>query len=219
MCDNFFGSYTTADSLANRKVGFLFLVPKNTKRVPEVGAQLPEGAYRVGDNKRARCSLYAFKVPKVGSKAGRVVPFLTSCDIDAGHVTHARGYQLPTVVRAYRQTSNGVDRCNQLALTNRMRTWSAAVRALVMRYAARNAYTASNSLGVRDPEMTRAEFQWCMIKGQFPEVQRCNVHVPIQYTKTWMACKWCGGETNWTCSVCGVPVHVKCFGAFHQCEI
>ena len=45
-------------------------------------------------------------------------------------------------------------------------------RALVMRYAAGNAYTASNSLGVRDPEMTMAELQWCMIKIRFPEAQR-----------------------------------------------
>ena len=64
VCDSFFGSHKTADSLANRKVGFLFLVPKDTKGVPEVGAQLPEGVYRVGHNKCARCLLYAFKAPK-----------------------------------------------------------------------------------------------------------------------------------------------------------
>ena len=90
VCDSFL-SHRTADSVANRKVGYLFLVPKDTKGVPEAGAQLPEGTYRVGHNKRARCSLYAFKAPKVGSKAGRVVPFLTNCDIDAGYVTHGRG--------------------------------------------------------------------------------------------------------------------------------
>ena len=92
VCDSFFGSHRTADNLANRKVGFLFLVPKDTQGVPEAGAQLPEGVYCVGHNKRARCSLYAFNTPKVGSKAGRVVPFLTHSDIDSGHVTHARGY-------------------------------------------------------------------------------------------------------------------------------
>ena len=72
--------------------------------------------------------------------------FVMNCGIDAGHVTHTRGYQLPTMVPAYRQTSNGVDRCNQVALqlreTNRMRIWSAVVRALAMRYAAGSAYTA-----------------------------------------------------------------------------
>ena len=95
------------------------------------------------------------------------------------------------------------------------------MRALVMRYAAGNAYTASNSLGVWDPEMTMAEFHWCMIKVRFPEVQRpiaSVVHVPVQCARTRMACKWCGGETNWTYSVCEVPVHMKCFGAFHHCE-
>ena len=35
---------------------------------------------------------------------------------------HGRGYQLPTVVSAYRQNSNGVDRCNQLALQLRQCT-------------------------------------------------------------------------------------------------
>ena len=48
----------------------------------------------------------------------------------------------------------------KLPETNRMRTWSAAVRALVMRYAAVNAYTASNVLGVRQPSLTLGEFQW-----------------------------------------------------------
>ena len=148
--DSFFGSHRMADSLANRKVGYLFLVPKDTKGVSEAAGRLPEGTYRVGHLKRARCSMYVFKAPKVGSKAGHVVPFLTNCDTDAGYVTHGRGYQLPTVVSAYRRNSDGVDRCNQLALrlreSNRMR--SAAVCALVMRYAAGNAYTASKCLGV-----------------------------------------------------------------------
>ena len=187
VCDSFFGSHRTADSLANRQVGYLSLVPKDTKGVTEAAGQLPEGTYRVGHLKRARCSMYVFKAPKVGSKAGRVVPFFTNCDIDAGYITHGRGYQLPTVVSAYRQNSNGVDRCNLLALqlreSNRMRSWSAAVRAPVMRYAAGNAYTASKCLGVRDPDMTMARFQWAIIKAQFPDVERplSNVvHVPVQ---------------------------------------
>ena len=85
-------------------------------------------------------SLYAFKSPAVGSKAGRVVAVLTNCEVVGQYTTHKCGYELPTVVQVYRQASNDVDACNQLALqlreTNRMRTWSAAVRALVMRYAA-----------------------------------------------------------------------------------
>ena len=154
-----------------------------------------------------------------------MVPFLTNCDIDAGYITHGQGYQLPTVVSAYRQNSNGVDRCNggQLALqlreSNRMRSWSAALRAVVMRYVAGNAYTASNCLRVRDPDMTMAQFQWAIIKAQFPDVQwpLANVvHVPVQCARTWRRCKWCGGETNWQCSVCGVPLHVKCFGSYHN---
>ena len=98
---------------------------------------------------KARYSLYAFKSPKVGSKAGMVVPMLTNCEVVGEYATHKRGYEMPTVVQVYRQASNGVDVCNQLALqlseTNRMRTWSAVVRALVMCYAAVNAYTASNA--------------------------------------------------------------------------
>ena len=87
MCDGFLRSEKRADSLNNRKVGLLFLVPKDTKGVPEAGPQLPEGAYLVGHSKGARCSLYALKAPKVGNKAGHVVPFLTNCDIDAGDDT------------------------------------------------------------------------------------------------------------------------------------
>ena len=216
VCDGCFRSHRTAASLANRKVGCLFLVPKDTKWGTEAARQLPEGTYRVGHLKRARCSMYVFKAPKVGSKARRVVPFSTNCDIGAGYTTYGRGYQLLTVVSAYRQNNNGVDRCNHLALqlreSNRTRSWSAAVRALVMRYAAGTAYAASNCLGVRDPDTTMAQFQWAVIKARFPDVERplSNVaHVPAQ-------CKWCGGKTNGQCSVCGVPLHVKCFGSYHN---
>ena len=88
-------------------MGFLFLVPKDTKGVPE-GAHLLGGAYRVGHDKRSRCSPYTLKAPKVGSKVGRVVPSVTNCDSGAAHVGH--GYQLPTTVHAHRPTRNGVDR-------------------------------------------------------------------------------------------------------------
>ena len=126
-------------------------------------------------------------------------------------------------MQVYRQASNGVDVCNQLALqlreTNRMRTWSAAVRALVMRYAAVNAYTASNVLGVRQPSLTLGEFQWLTIKAVFPDIERPIggvVHVPVQCDKVRMRCKQCGGETNWMCSGCGDPLHVKCFAVYHN---
>ena len=71
------------------------------------------------------------------------------------------------------------------------------MRAPVMQYAAGNAYTASNSLGVRVPEMTMAEFQWCMIKARFPGLQRpiANVvHVPLQYARTRMAANGAAGK-------------------------
>ena len=93
------------------------------------------------------------------------------------------------------------------------------MRALVMRYAAGNAYTALKCLGVRDPDMTMAQFQWAIIKARIPEVQRplANVvHVPVQCAKKRMRCKWCGGDTSWQCSVCGSPLHVKCFGSYHN---
>ena len=70
MCDSFFGGHKTADSLASRRVPFLFLVPKNTKGVPAAGQRLKEGVYPVGHTK-AWYSLYAFKSPVVGSKAGK----------------------------------------------------------------------------------------------------------------------------------------------------
>ena len=82
-----------------------------------------------------------------------------------------------------------------------------------------HAYTASKCLGVRDPDMTMAQFQWAIIKAQFPDLQRplSNVvHVPVQCARTRMRSKWCGGETNWQCNVCGVPLHVKCFGSYHN---
>ena len=89
LCDSFFGSHKTADSLASRRVPFLFLVPENTKGVPAAGQQLAEGAYRVGHTK-AVYSLYAFKSPPVGSKAGKLVPMLTNCEVVGQYTTHKR---------------------------------------------------------------------------------------------------------------------------------
>ena len=66
------------------------------------------------------------------------------------------------MLHAHRQTSYGVDLCNQLALQlrepNRKQQWGAVVHALVVRFAAGNTYTASNNLGVGEQEMTMAEF-------------------------------------------------------------
>ena len=69
------------------------------------------------------------------------------------------------------------------------------------------------------PPAPLPQFQWAIIKAQFPDVERplSNVvHVPVQYARTRMRCKWCGGDTNWQCSVCGVPLHVKGFGSYHN---
>ena len=78
------------------------------------------------------------------------------------------------------------------------------MRALVMRYAAVNAYTASNVLGVRQPSLTLGDFQWLTSKAVFPDIERPTggvVHVPVQCNKVRMRCKQCGGETNWMCRV------------------
>ena len=121
--DTFTNISWTDDSLASRRVPFLFLVPKNAKGVPAAGHQLADGAYRVGHTK-VWYSLYAFKSPAVSSKTGKLVPMLTYCEVVGQYTTHKRGHELRTVVQVYRQASNGVNVCNKLALqlreTNRM---------------------------------------------------------------------------------------------------
>ena len=92
------------------------------------------------------------------------------------------------------------------------------MRALVMRYAAVNAYTAANCLGVRQPSLTLGEFQWLTIKAVFPDIEQPIggvVHMP-KCDKVRMRCKQCKGETNWMCGACGDPLHVKCFGVYHN---
>ena len=47
--------------------------------------------------------------------------------------------------------------------------------------------------------MTMVEYQWCMIKARFSEVERPvgnMVHVLLQCAMAMMACEWCSGETN-----------------------
>ena len=126
-------------------------------------------------------------------------------------------------MQVYRHASNGVDVCNRLALqlreTNHMPTWSAVVRTLVMCYAAVNAHTPSNLLGVRQTSLTLVEFQWLTIKAVFPDVGRPIggvVHVPVHCDTVRMRCKHCGNETNWMCRVRSDPLHVKCLGVYHN---
>ena len=82
-----------------------------------------------------------------------------------------------------------------------------------------NAYTASNLVRVRQPSLTLGEFQWLTMKAVFPDFERPIggvVYVPVQCDRVRMRCKQCGGETNWMCSVCGDPLHVKCFAVHHN---
>ena len=50
--------------------------------------------------------------------------------------------------------------------------------------------------------------------GCIPPFRSVSDPLFVQCTRTRMRCKWCSGETNWQCSLCGVPLHVKCFGSF-----
>ena len=49
---------------------------------------------------KARYSLYAFKSTAMGSKAGKVLPILTNCEVVGQYTSHKHGYALPTVVQA-----------------------------------------------------------------------------------------------------------------------
>ena len=93
------------------------------------------------------------------------------------------------------------------------------MRALVMRCAMVNAYTAANCLGVRQPSLTLGEFQWLAIKAMFPDIEQPMggvVHVPVPCDKVRMRCKQCGGEGKEMYSACGDPLHVKCFAVYHN---
>ena len=133
--------------------------------------------------------------------------------------THDHDYELLAVVQVYRLTSS-VDICRYLAFqlreTNCMRTWNVAVRALIIRYAAVNGYTASICLDMRKTQPL-AEFQW--LKAVFPDMERPfggALHFSAHSDKLQVTCKQCGAETKWICSACGEPVRVKCFTMFHN---
>ena len=99
-------------------------------------SKLKVGTPVLGQKRQSRGGVYFGTISKV-PKAGKPVPMLTNCEVVGQCTTHKRGYELPTVVQVYRQASNGVDVCKNVCETNRMRTWSAAVCTLVMRYAGR----------------------------------------------------------------------------------
>ena len=67
--------------------------------------------------------------------------------------------------------------------------------------------------------MTLGEFQWLTIKAVFPDIERPIggvVHVAVQCERVRIRCEPYGGETDWMCSARGDPLHVKCFGVYHN---
>ena len=112
--------------------------------------------------------LAVYKNPKVGHKPPCLVSFLTNCWYGEEVPKDRRGNPLPPVIACYREFSRAVDGANQMALQMRQlatqMTWSHAVRAFMVRYAAGNAFATAKALGLLDEKTTMWEFQWDILK-------------------------------------------------------
>ena len=168
--------------------------------------------------------------PKVGHKPPKIVPFLTNCWYGVDDPARdRRGNNLPAVVAKYREVSCAVDGANQMALRmrqmGRSMTWSHAVRAFMLWYAAGNAFATCKALGLVDEKTTMWEFQWDILKRRYfahpeePAARRESVvHAPVRHTQRKL-CTYCGeGRTHWACAACGTAMHITCFGPAHDVE-
>ena len=119
VADSYFGGHGMAHQLALRDHPFLLLRKRDEEGVAEAGGSLKPGQVAAAVSRGRGYSLKVFKNPKVGSKPLRVVPFLTNCSYPSQFTKHKNGYDLPTVVAAYRVLANGLDSANQMALEHR----------------------------------------------------------------------------------------------------
>ena len=174
--------------------------------------------------------LAVYKNPKVGHKPPHLVPFLTNCWYAEEVPKDQRGNPLPLVVACYRESSRAVDGANQMALQmrqlGRQMTWCHAVRAFMVRYAARNAFATAKPLGLVDDRTTMWEVQWDILKQRYfsgaefnnttPTAAVPTVHAPKRFASR-LLCTHCRNRsTRWACGACRKHMHIKCFGAAHD---
>ena len=115
--------------------------------------------------------LAVYKDPKVGHKPPRLVPLLNTCWYGEEVPKDRRGNPLRPVVACDWEFFRAVDGANQMALQmrqlGRQMTWSHAVRALMVRYAAGNAFATAKALGLVDEKTTMWEVQWDILKQRY----------------------------------------------------
>ena len=230
--DSFFGSHGLAEEFAAQRRPFLML-SKRDKR--DAGLTRAAALTQEGNMARAivadkNYELAVYKNPKVGHKPPRLVPFLTNCWYGEEVPKDRRGNPLPPVVACYREFSRAVDGANQMALQmrqlGRQMTWSHAVRAFMVRYAAGNAFATAKALGLVDDKTTMWEFQWDILKQRYfsgaefnnttPTAAVPTVHAPKRFASR-LLCTHCrNGSTRWACGACGKHMHIKCFGDAHD---
>ena len=174
--------------------------------------------------------LAVYKNRNTWRKPRRLVPFLTNCWYREEVPKDGRGKPLPPMVACYREFSRAVDGANQMALQmrqlGRQMTWSHAVRALMVRYAAGNAFATAKALGLVDEKTTMWELQWDILKQRNFSGAEFNNTTPTATVPTLHAlkrfagrllCTHCrSGSTRWACGACGKHMHINCFRDAHD---
>ena len=225
VCDSYFGTMPTAESLHDRRIPFLLLTKKKTRGIPELSQGCPPGSFRTERHERG-FTVAVYKNPQQGTRPPKTVPFLYNCRFRNEPVMHKNGYRLPRPVYCYRRLAGGVDTANQLALQHRevgrCSTWSQAARQFLIRYALVNAFATCHTRRLIPHKESLLAFRWACMKavcGQpLQQPVREAAHVPVRMEKR-KSCQGVGcgsrGSTIWRCSACDCPLHIACFAAHH----
>ena len=224
VVDSYFSSHAAADDLAARGTPLIMLPKRAAAGVGALSRGSTPHSMRSGVRKDTPYGIYTYNNTKEGQKAARVVAFFSNVSVSRGWHTHKRGYHLPPPVYMYRHMSPAVGTCNQLALQlrepNRVTRWTIAVRAILLRYAVRNAFAICKHSELVAPCETLRDVQWRSIKAiasHVPKLQRPGpVHCPVAGDGNSGYCIHCGGQrATWKCAACGHWLHLKCFAADH----
>jgi hypothetical protein len=167
------------------------------------------------------------------------VHFYTNCDVAETGETR-KGKKKPQLVVTYNYKMHGVDKADAFAnlylykhrkvppvslffavcfyLTSSQKSWKRAVLFLLLKQAAVNAWLIHSSMQGRESQREFLE-KLCSVFSPSSSSIQTSPHIPIPLEKSCL-CEHCKrtkkkSYTTFTCQTCKVPLHPKCFGAFH----
>ena len=172
--------------------------------------------------------LVVYKNPKVGYKPLHLVSFLTNSWFGEAEGQSRSRQPLTPIVVLCREFSLASDGANQMPLQLRMMTRqmqsTSEVATFMVRYMAANAFASLKAPRLVKPGITIWQLQSDIIRRRYfawPKWWECTtsslvVHAPVKVTGKQLCGRCLTTTKKCMCTVCNVPLYIKCFGPAHD---